>query len=74
MEWRKLHNDKLHDQYSSPTIVRMIKSRIMRWAGNVAGMEEGRVVYRVLVGKAEVNRPLWRPRCRWEDNISMDLQ
>jgi hypothetical protein len=74
MKWRKLHNEKLHDLYSSPTIVRMIKSRIMRWAGHVARMEEGRVVYRVLAGKPEVNRSLWRPKCRWEDNIRMDLQ
>jgi hypothetical protein len=64
----------LHDPYSSPTIVWVIKSRRMRWAGHVARMGEGRVVYRVLVGKPEGKRPLERPRCRWEDYIKMDLQ
>jgi hypothetical protein len=62
------------DLYCSPTIVRVIKSRRMRWAGHVAGMGEGRGVYRVLVGKPEGNRPQERPRCRWEDNIKTDLQ
>ena len=60
--------------YSSPNIVRVIKSRRLRWAGHVARMEEGRVVHKVLVGKPEVKRPLGRPRRRWEDNIKMDLQ
>ena len=60
--------------YSSPNIVRVIKSRRMRWAGHVARMGEGRGVYRVLVGKPVVKRPLGRPRRRWEDNIRMDLQ
>jgi len=69
-EWRKLHNEKLNDLYSSPNIVRVIKSRRVRWAGHVAHMGEGRGVYRVLVGKP----PLVRPRCKWEDNIKMDLQ
>ena len=55
-------------------IVRVIKSRRMRWAGNVAHMEEGRGVHKVLVGKPEGKRPLGRPRCRWEDNIKIDLQ
>jgi hypothetical protein len=55
-------------------IVRVIKSRRMRWAGHVACMGEGRGVYRVLVGRPEVKRPLGRPRCRWEDNIRMDLR
>ena len=73
-EWRKLHNDKLNDLYASPNIVRVIKSRKMRWAGNVSRMEERRGVYRGLVGKPEGKRPLRRPRCRWEDNIKMDLQ
>jgi len=73
-EWRKLHNEELNDFYSSPNIVRVIKSRRMRWAGHVAHMGEGRGIYRVLVGKLEVNRPLGRPRRRWEDNIKMDIQ
>jgi hypothetical protein len=73
-EWRKLHNDELQNLYCSPTVVRVIKSRRMRWAGYVAWMGEGRVVYRVLVGKPEGKRPLGRPRCRWEDDIKMDLQ
>jgi hypothetical protein len=72
--WRKLYNDELRDLYSSPNIVRVIKSRRMRWAGHVARMVEGRGVYRVLVGRPESKRPLGRPRCRWEDNIKMDLR
>jgi len=60
--------------FLSPNIVRVIKSRRMRWAGHVARMGEGRGVYRVLVGKHEGKRPLGRPRRRWEDNIKMDLQ
>jgi hypothetical protein len=63
-EWRKLHTEELHDQYTSPTIVRLINSRRMRWAGHLARMEEGRGVYRVLVGNPEGKRPLGRPRCR----------
>jgi hypothetical protein len=63
--WRKLHNDELHSLYSSPNIVRVIKSRWMRWAGHVARMGEGRGVYRVLIGRPEGKRPLGRPRCRW---------
>ena len=73
-EWRKLHNEELKGLYSSSNIVRVIKSRRMRWAGHVARMGEGRGVYRVLVGKPEGKRPLGRPRRRWEDNIRMDLQ
>jgi transcription termination factor 2 len=69
-----LHNDELHDLYSSPNIVRVIKSRRMRWAGHVARMEEGRDVYRVLVGRLEGKRPMERPRRRWENNIKMDLR
>jgi hypothetical protein len=72
--WRKLHNDELYNRYSSPNIVRVIKSRRMRWAGQVARMREGRGVYRVLVGRPEGKRPLARPRRRWEDNIKMDLK
>jgi hypothetical protein len=64
----------LNDLYSSANIVRVIKSRIMRWAGHVARMGERRGVYGVLVGKAEGKRPLWRARRRWEDNIKMDLR
>jgi hypothetical protein len=72
--WRKLHNDELRDLYSLQNIVRVIKSRRMRWAGHVARMGEGRCVYRVLVGRPEGKRPLGRPRHRWEDNIKMDLR
>ena len=70
----KLHNEALNDLYSSPNIVRVIKSRRMRWARHVARMEEGRVVHNVLVGKPEGKRPLGRPRRRWEANIKMNLQ
>jgi hypothetical protein len=69
-----LHNEELHDLYSSPTVVRVIKSSRMRWAGHVALMGEGKGVYRVLVGEPELKRPLGRPRRRWEDNIKMALQ
>jgi hypothetical protein len=69
-----LHNDELHSLYSSPNIVRVIKSRRMRWVGHVARMGEGRGVYRVLVGRPEGKRPLGRPRRRWEDNIKKDLR
>jgi hypothetical protein len=72
-EWRKLHNEELRDLYSSPNIIRIIKSRRMRWAGHVARMGEKRNVYRLLVGKPEGKRPLGRPRRRWVDNIRMDL-
>jgi len=73
-EWRRLHNEDLNDLYSSPNIVRVIKSRRMRWGGYVARMGEERGVHRVLVGKPEGWRPLGRPRRRWVDNIRMDLQ
>ena len=73
-EWRKLHNEELNILYCPPNIVRVIKSRRMRWAGHAARMGEGRGVYRVLVGKPEGKRQLRRPRLRWEDNIKMDLQ
>jgi hypothetical protein len=72
--WRKLHNDELHSLYSSPNIVRVIKSRRMRWARHVARMEEGRGVYRILVARPKGKRPLGRPRRRWNDNIKMDLK
>jgi hypothetical protein len=68
-EWKKLHNEELNDLSSSPSIVRVIKSRRMRWAGQVARTGERRGVYKVLVGKPEEKKPLGRPRRRWEDNI-----
>jgi len=73
-EWRKLHNEELNDLYSLPIIVRVVKSRRMRWTGHLACMGEDRRVHRVLVGKPEGKRPLGRPRRRREDNIKMDLQ
>ena len=73
-EWRRLHNEELNNLYSSPNIVRVIKSRRMRWAGHVARMGDERGVYRVLVGKPEGKRPLERHRRRWADNIRTDLQ
>jgi hypothetical protein len=72
--WRKLHNDELHSLYSSPNIVRVIKSRKMRWDGHAARMGEGKSVYRVLVRSPEVRRPLGRPTRRWEDNIKLNLR
>jgi hypothetical protein len=72
-EWTKLHNEELHNLYSSPDIIRQIKSRRMRWAGHVGRMgEERKKVYKVLVGKPEGKRPLGRPRRRWEDGVRMD--
>jgi len=73
-EWRKLHNEELNDLYSSSNIVRVMKSRRMRWAGHVARMGERRGVYRALVGNPKGKRPLWRPRRRLEDNIKLDLR
>jgi len=73
-EWKRLHNEELNYLYSSPNIVRVIKSRRMRWAGHVARMGEEREVYRFLLGKPEGSRPLGRPRRRWVDNIRMALQ
>jgi hypothetical protein len=72
--WRKLHNDELHNLYYSPNIVRVIESRRVWWAGHVERMGEGRGVYMVLVGRPEGKRSLGRPRCRWEDNITMDIR
>jgi hypothetical protein len=72
-EWRKLHNKELHDLYSSPSIIRIITSRRMRWAGHVAQIGEKRNAYRLLVAKPEERTPLGRPRRRWGDNIRMDL-
>jgi hypothetical protein len=71
---QNLHNEELHNFYSSPSIIRMIKSRSMRWTRHVAQMGERRNAYRILVGKPERRRPLGRPRCRWADNIKMDLR
>jgi hypothetical protein len=71
--WIKLHKDEFHGLYSSPNIVRMIKSLRMGWAGHVARMGEGRGVYRILVERLESKRPLGRPRHWWEDNIKLDL-
>jgi hypothetical protein len=73
-EWRRLHNEEHNNLYSSPNIIRVIKSRRMRWAGHVARMTDRRGTYRVLVGRPEGRRPLGRPRRRWENNIKMDLQ
>jgi hypothetical protein len=72
-EWRKLHNEELHDLYASPSIIRIIKSRRMRWEDHVARMREKRNAYRLLVGKPEGKRPVGRPRRRWVDNIRMYL-
>jgi hypothetical protein len=71
--WRKLHNEELHNMYPSPSIIRIKKSRRMRWVGHVARMGERRNVYRLLVGKPEGKRPLGRPRRRWIDNIKIYL-
>jgi hypothetical protein len=72
--WRKLHNEKLHGLYSSPSIIRVVKARRMRWAGHVARMGEVRGAYNILVARPEGRRPLGRPRRRSEDNIKMDLR
>ena len=73
-EWRRLHNEELHNLYRSPNIVRVMKSRRLRWAGHVARMEECRSAFKILTGKLTGRRPLGRPRCRWEDNIRIDLK
>jgi hypothetical protein len=73
-EWRRLHNKELYALYSSPYIIRVMKSRRLRWAGHVARMGERRGEYRALVGKPEGRRQLGRPRRRWEGNIKMDLR
>jgi hypothetical protein len=73
-EWRKLHYEELNDLRSSPTTVRVTKSRMMVWAGHVARVGVRRGIYIVLVGKPVGNRPLGRPRHRWKDNNEMDLQ
>jgi hypothetical protein len=73
-DWKKLHNEEFHNSYSSPNIIRMIKSRRMRWEGHVARMGETRNEYRILVGKSEGKRPLGTSRRRWIDNIKMALR
>jgi hypothetical protein len=73
-DWRKLHNEELHNLYSSADIVRQVKSRRMRRAGHVARMGEERKVYKVLVGKPEGKRPVGRPRRRWEDGVRIDFR
>ena len=73
-EWEVLHNEELHSSYCLLNIVRVIKSRILRWAGHVARMEEGRSAFKILTGTPTGNRPLGRPRHRWEDNIRIILK
>jgi hypothetical protein len=73
-DWRKLHNEELHNLYSSPNIIITIKSMRMRWAGHVARIRENRNSYRILVENPEDERPLGGPRYRWEDNIKVDLR
>jgi hypothetical protein len=73
--WRKLHNEELHNLYkSSPSVIRMIKSRRSRWAGHIARMGEKRNAYRIFMGKPEGKRSLGRSRHRWDDNIKKDLR
>jgi hypothetical protein len=72
--WRKLHNEERHKLYSSPSIIRIITTRRLRWAGHVARMGENRTAYRILAGMPEGKRPLGRPRRRWVDNIKIDLR
>jgi hypothetical protein len=73
-EWRKFYSGELHNLYSSSNIIGQIKSRRMRWVGQVAHMGEGRNVYRFSLGRPEGKRPLERPRRRWEDGLKMDLR
>jgi hypothetical protein len=72
--WRKLHNEEFHNLYSSPNVIRMIKSRRMRWTEHVAQMWETTNAYRILAGKPEGKRSLGRPRRRWVDNLKIDLR
>ena len=73
-EWRRLYNEELHSLYRSPNVVRVIKSRRLRWAGHVARMEEGGSAFKILSGKPTEQRSLGTPRRRWQDNIRMDLK
>ena len=73
-EWRKLHNKELSDLFFLPNIVRVVKSRRIKWEGHVVCLAKGREVYRFMVGKSEGKRPLGRPIRRWEDKIKVDLQ
>jgi hypothetical protein len=72
--WRKLHNEELHNSCSFPSIIRIIKSRRTRWLGHVARMSDTRNANRILEGKPEGKRPLGKPRCRWVNNIKIDLR
>jgi hypothetical protein len=72
--WRRLHNEELHNLYASPHILKVIKSRRMKWVGHIARMEEMKNAYTILVGEPEGKKPLRRPRRRWEDNIRTDLK
>ena len=71
-EWRRLHNEELYSLYRSSNILRMNKSRRLRWAGHVARMEEGRSAFKILTGEPTKKKLLGRPRRRWEDNIRME--
>jgi hypothetical protein len=73
-EWRRFHNEELHSSYRSPNIIRVIKSGRLRWTGHVAGMDEGRSTFNILIGRPTGKRPLGRPRRRWKDIIKMDLK
>jgi hypothetical protein len=70
-EWKNLHSGELHNLYSSPDIIRQIKSRRMRWAAHVARMEDDRKLYKIFMGKSKGKRPYGRPKGRWEDMIRM---
>jgi hypothetical protein len=72
-DWRRLHNEELHNLYASPNIIQVIKSRKMRWSGHVACMGGMRNAYNILVRKPQGKGPVRRPRCRWKDNVRLDL-